>query len=159
MKLFDLAEDLKYLRDVYQNDEAITDEMLQQAEMNVESKIRTYCILIKEMKAEQKAVSDQKRKLDDRRIAIGNNIDKVLGVLHNVQTELGLKTVTVDGHRSTLTAKAPALIIENEDDIPDEFIVNKRIVAKQLAKENFKETGEVPEGFTLKTGETYIRVS
>ena len=105
MDLYHLAEDVKFLRDAYQNDERITEKMLQQAEMNVEAKIRTYCILIKEMKAEQKAVSDQKRKLDGRRIALSNNIDKVLGVLHNVQTELGMKTVTVDGHRSTLTAK------------------------------------------------------
>lgn len=161
MTLFELAEECRILRDLYQSDKEITAEMVELAELDLKEKIRNYCIIIKEIKAERAAVKDQREKLAARERSLTNNLEFLLKTLHNVQLELDLKKVTVDGHRSTITKKADGVRVVDEEAIDDEF---KRVdvtvkIQKNEAMRVFRETQKMPEGFELKDEETYVRVS
>lgn len=159
MILYELAEELLYLRDAYQNDESITDDMLMRAEIALEQQVKSYCILVKEIKAEENAIADQKRKLTSRQSSLAGNREKILGALHNIQTEVNMPKVSVDGHRSSIVKKPRSITIEDESLIPDKYIQTKISYNRALVKSELKETGEVAEGFGLSEPETYIKVS
>lgn len=159
MKLFDLAENLKAVRTAYENDELITADMLACAEMDVKEKIRNYCIVVKEIKAEREAVKEAKRQLNARENALTRNLETLLGTLHNVQSELGIKNVNVDGHRSTLCRKTTGVTVTEPDDVTEEFTRTVVSYCLREALQTFKDTGTLPKGFQLKNEETYIRVS
>ena len=159
MTLFDLAQELLALRDAYENDEPITPEMLDVAEMDVKEKIRNYCIVIKEIKAEREAVTHMKHALITRERALTNNLEFLLQTLHAVQNELGIKKVNVDGHRASLCNKPAGVNIVDENAVTDAFRKVTVEFRKADAIRHFKETGELPDGFALKDSETYVRVS
>ena len=159
MKLFDLADEFLHLRYAYQNDEDIDEDMLKQAEERLEEQVKAYCIIVKEIKAEEKALADQKRKISERQVSLTKNRNRLLGALHNIQTAVGKPKVSIDGHRSNICKKPRSVTIENEDLIGDDYVVVKTSFNKDLVKKQLKETGEIPEGFGLSKPETYIRVS
>ena len=102
MELFELADEFLHLRHAYQNDEDIDDAMLKQAEERLDEQVKAYCILVKEIKAEEKALADQKRKISERQSYLANNRERILGALHNIQTTIDKPKVSIDGHRSTV---------------------------------------------------------
>ena len=159
MTLFDLAEELIALREAYENDEPITPEMLDVAEMDVKEKIRNYCIIIKEIKAERQAVQHMKHGLIARERSLTNNLEFLLQTLHNVQDKLGIKKVNVDGHRASLCKKPAGVNIVDENAVADAFRKVTIEFRKAEAIRHFKDTGELPDGFELKDTETYVRVS
>ena len=159
MTLFDLAEELIALREAYENDEPITPEMLEVAKMDVKEKIRNYCIVIKEIKAEREAVQNMRQALVSRERSLTNNLEFLLHTLHNVQSELGIKKVNVDGHRASLCRKPAGVNIVNEAAVADAFRKVTIEFRKAEAIRHFKETGELPDGFKMKENETYVRVS
>ena len=159
MTLFDLAEELIALREAYENDEPITADMLEVAEMDVKEKIRNYCIIIKEIKAERQAVQNMRQALVTRERSLTNNLEFLMQTLHNVQSELGIKKVNIDGHRASLCQKPAGVNIVDETAVADAFRKVTIEFRKADAIRHFKETGELPEGFELKDTETYVRVS
>ena len=159
MTLFELAEQLKAVREAYENDETITDEMLQAAELDVKQKIKNYCIVIKEIKAEKKAVASLKSELYAREKALSRNLDFMKHTLTNIQTELGLKKVEVDGHRSAFRKNPASVKIIDENVISDEFKKVETTIMKQPVMDLYRLTGEVPEGFEIDDTGEYIHVS
>ena len=159
MTLFELAEQLLAIRYVYENDEQITPAMLEAAELDVQQKIKNYCIVIKEITAERKAVQALKAQLYAREKALTKNLEFMKETLTNIQTELGLRKVEVEGHRSSFRKKPASAKVVDENAIPDQFKKVEVTYMKQKALDFFRLTGEVPEGFEIdETGE-YIHVS
>ena len=159
MTLFELAEQLKAVREAYENDESITPEMLQAAELDVEQKIKNYCIVIKEIKAEQNAVKALKGKLYAREKSLVRNLDFMKDNLTNIQRELGLKKVQVEGHRSGFRKKPASVKVVDETAIHDDYKRVEISYHKQAVMDLYKLTGEVAEGFEIDDTGEYIHVS
>ena len=71
--------------------------------------------------------------------------------LQKIETELGSLSI----------AKSPISVeITNEDELPDEFkqqVVTTKIDKKAIA-DNFKATGEIPNGVVIHTENTNLRI-
>ena len=159
MEIYDLPDEFLHLRDAYQWDENIDDAMLKQIEERLDDQIKAYCILVKEIKAEEKALADQKRKITQRQSSLASNRERLLGALHNIQTAVNKPKVSIDGHRSTVCKKPRSITIEDESLISEKYKNIAVSYNKALVKTEMKETGEVAEGFGLSKPETYVRVS
>lgn len=159
MTLFELSEQLKAVRDVYENDETITPEMLETAELDVKQKTKNYCIVIKEITTEKKAVRALKSELYAREKALGNNLDFMKETLTSIQRELGMKKVEVDGHRSSFRKKPASVQVVDENAISDEFKKVEVTIKKKEVMDLYRLTGEVAEGFEIDDTGEYIHVS
>lgn len=127
--------------------------LLQQKSQNIIGYIRNNELTIEAMKNEEKRISEQRKALENRITKFKeyvkecmekNNITKIETVLGNLST-----------------AKSPISVeIINEDEIPEEFkteVVTTKIDKKAIT-DNFKETGEIPNGVKINTDNTYLKI-
>lgn len=126
---------------------------LQQKGSNIIGYTKNIELTINAMKEEEKRIADDRKslesKLDKFKQYVKENMEK-LGIT-KMDTELGTLSI----------AKNPLSVeIENEDEVPTEFkqeIVTVKI-DKTKIKNNFKETGEIPEGVNIITTNTSLRI-
>ena len=83
---------------------------------------------------------------------------EIVPIRGNIETrikkiETGLGTISI--------AKNPISVeIENEEEVPNEFktIITTTKIDKTKIKDNFKETGEIPDGVKINTENTSLRI-
>lgn len=126
---------------------------LQQKGSNIIGYTKNIELTINAMKEEEKRISEDRKslegKLDKFKQYVKENMER-LGIT-KMDTELGTLSI----------AKSPASVeIINEEAISSEFkqeIVTVKI-DKTKIKNNFKETGEIPEGVNIITTNTSLRI-
>lgn len=126
---------------------------LQEKGSNIIGYTKNIELTINAMKEEEKRIADDRKslesKLDKFKQYVKQNMEK-LGIT-KMDTELGTLSI----------AKSPASVeIINEDEVPNEFkqeVVTVKI-DKTKIKNNFKETGEIPQGVTIITTNTSLRI-
>ena len=106
------------------------------------------------------AIDVQIKRLQEYKKAEQNKIDKFKEYVKSNMERLGL--IKIETELGTLSiAKSPISIeIANEDEVPNEFkteVVTTKIDKKKIA-ENFKATGEIPNGVIIHTNNTSLRV-
>lgn len=127
--------------------------LLQQKSQNIIGYARNQELTIEAKKAEEKRIAES-RKADERRLEnFKKYVKECMEKNSIVKIETGLGTLSL--------AKNPVSVeITNEEAIPAEFkqeVVTTKIDKKAIA-DNFKQTGEIPEGVNINTTNTSLRI-
>lgn len=127
--------------------------LLQEKSQNIIGYLRNNELTIEAMKAEEKRISDVRKALENRNSKFKEYVKECMENNGITKIETGLGTISI--------AKSPVSVeIINEEAIPSEFkqeIVTVKI-DKIKIKDNFKETGEIPDGVNIITTNTNLRV-
>lgn len=126
---------------------------LQAKSSNIIAYVRNGESFIEAVKAEEKRLAEMRKvaenKVEKFKQYVKENMDKL--AITNIKTELGTLSI----------AKSPISVeITNEDEIPAEYkleVVTTKIDKKAIA-DNFKTTGEVPNGVVIHNDNTNLRV-
>lgn len=105
------------------------------------------------MKTEEKRISEQRKVLE-------NKLDNFKQYVKECMEQNGIKKIET-GLGTISIAKNPISIeIENEEEVPDEFktIITTTKIDKTKIKDNFKETGEIPDGVKINTENTRLQI-
>ena len=106
------------------------------------------------------AVDFQIKRLQDLKKARQNKLEKFKQYVKENMDRLGI--TKMDTELGTLSiAKNPMSVeIENEEEVPNEFktIITTTKIDKTKIKDNFKETGEIPEGVKINTENTRLQI-
>ncbi len=127
--------------------------LLQQKSQNVIGYVRNKELTIEAMKFEEKRISEQRKSLENRLTKFKEYVKECMenNDITKIETSLGSLTI----------AKSPISVeIKNENEVPSEFkqeVVTVKIDKKAIA-DNFKETGEIPNGVEIHTGNTNLRI-
>lgn len=127
--------------------------LLQQKSQNIIGYARNTELMINAMKEEEKRLADRRKLLENRLIRFKEYVKECMDKngITKIDTELGSLTI----------AKNPASVeIVNEDEIPSEYkteVVTIKI-DKTKIKNNFKKTGEIPDGVNILTNNTSLRI-
>lgn len=127
--------------------------LLQQKSQNIIGYARNIELTIDAMKSEEKRISEQRKVLENKLVKFKEYVKECMesNGFTKIETELGTLTI----------AKSPISVeIVNEDAIPTEYkqeITTIKIDKKAIA-DNFKTTGEIPEGVNIYTNNTNLRI-
>lgn len=139
-----------------ENKKQINEELtvlLQQKSQNVIGYVRNNELTIEAMKTEEKRLSDMRKALENKNNKFKEYVKECMENNGFTKIDTGLGSLTI--------AKSPISVeIENEDEIPSEFkqeVVTVKIDKKAIA-DNFKLTGEVPNGVKIHTDNTNLRI-
>lgn len=161
--LYNITNKFVELMDKAQEEELTEDEynrlgeelaiQLQQKSSNIIGYYKNLELLINDMKAEEKRISDNRKSLE-------NKLEKFKEYVKANMQRLGI--IKIENVLGTLSiASNPASVeIINEDEIPAEFkqeIITTKI-DKTAIKKHFKETGEIPAGTNIITTNTSLRI-
>ena len=126
---------------------------LQNKSSNIIGYIQNETILVEAIDTQIKRLQELKKSkqnnLENFKKYVKENMERLN--LSKVETELGILSI----------AKSPISVeIIDEDKIPNEYkdIVQTVKIDKTKIKDNFKETGETPEGVKIQTENTYLKI-
>lgn len=128
-------------------------ELLQQKSQNIIGYTKNIELTIEAMKTEEKRISEQRKVLE-------NKLDNFKQYVKECMEQNGIKKIET-GLGTISIAKNPISIeIENEEEVPDEFktVITTTKIDKTKIKDNFKETGEIPDGVKINTENTRLQI-
>lgn len=127
--------------------------LLQQKSQNVIGYVRNNELTIEAMKEEEDRIANNRKVLENKLTRFKQYIKECMENNGITKITTGLGTLSI--------AKSPASVeIINEEAVPSEFkqeIVTVK-VDKTKIKNNFKETGEIPDGVNIITTNTSLRI-
>lgn len=127
--------------------------LLQQKSQNIIGYTKNIELTIEAMKEEEDRISSNRKVLENKLTRFKQYVKECMENNGITKIETGLGTLSI--------AKSPASVeIVNEDEVPSEFkqeIVTVKI-DKTKIKNNFKETGEIPDGVNIITTNTSLRI-
>ena len=127
--------------------------LLQQKSQNIIGYSKNIELTIEAMKEEEKRISSQRKALENRLIKFKEYVKECMETnnITKIETTLG----------SLMIAKSPISVeIVNENEIPNEFkneVITVKVDKKAIA-DNFKLTGEIPNGVVINTENTNLRI-
>ena len=128
-------------------------ELLQQKSQNIIGYTKNIELAIEAMKTEEKRISEQRKALE-------NKLDNFKQYVKECMEQNGIKK-SETGLGTNSIAKNPISVeIENEEKVPNEFktIITTTKIDKTKIKDNFKETGEIPDGVKINTENTRLQI-
>ena len=128
-------------------------ELLKQKSQNIIGYTKNIELTIEAMKTEEKRISEQRNALE-------NKLDNFKQYVKECMEQNGLKKIET-GLGTISIAKNPiSTEIENEEEVPNEFktIITTTKIDKTKIKDNFKETGEIPDGVKINTENTRLQI-
>ena len=127
--------------------------LLQQKSQNIIGYTKNIELTIEAMKEEENRIPSNRKALENKLTRFKQYVKECMENNGITKIETGLGTLSI--------AKSPASVeIINEEAIPSEFkqeIVTIK-VDKTKIKNNFKETGEIPDGVNIITTNTSLRI-
>ena len=127
--------------------------LLQQKSQNIIGYTRNIELTINAMKEEEKRIAEDRKALENKMARFKDYVKECMERTDITKIETGLGTLSI--------AKSPVSVeIINEKEVPEEFkqaTVTIKI-DKTKIKDNFKETGEVPDGVVIHTNNTNLRI-
>ena len=127
--------------------------LLQQKSQNIIGYTKNIELTINAMKEEEDRIASNRKTLENKLTRFKQYVKECMenNGITKIETELGTLSI----------AKSPVSVeIVNEEAIPNNFkqeIVTVK-VDKTKIKENFKETGEIPDGVNIVTTNTNLRI-
>ena len=128
-------------------------KLLQEKSQNIIGYYRNNELTIQAMKEEEKRISEVRKALENRNESFKQYVKECMerGHFKKIETTLGSLSI----------AQSPISVeVTNEDEIPNEFkqeVVTTKIDKKAIA-DNFKATGEIPNGVIVHTDNTNLRI-
>ena len=127
--------------------------LLQQKSQNIIGYTKNIELTINAMKEEEDRIASNRKTLENKLTRFKQYVKECMENNGITKIETGLGTLSI--------AKSPVSVeIVNEEAIPSDFkqeIVTVK-VDKTKIKENFKETGEIPDGVNIITTNTNLRI-
>ena len=127
--------------------------LLQQKSQNIIGYTKNIELTINAMKEEEDRIASNRKTLENKLARFKQYVKECMENNGITKIETGLGTLSI--------AKSPVSVeIVNEEAIPNDFkqeIVTVK-VDKTKIKENFKETGEIPDGVNIITTNTNLRI-
>ncbi len=127
--------------------------LLQQKSQNTIGYLRNIELTIDAMKKEENRISEQRKSLENRALKFKTYVKECMeqGGFTKVETPLGTLSI----------AKNPISVeVIDKDLIPDEYkekVVEIKVNKKAIT-DNFKATGEIPDGVNILTQNTSLRI-
>ena len=128
-------------------------ELLKQKSQNIIGYTKNIELTIEAMKTEEKRISEQRKALENKLDNFKQYVKECMEQNGINKIETGLGTISI--------AKNPISVeIENEEEVPNEFktIITTTKIDKTKIKDNFKETGEIPDGVKINTENTRLQI-
>lgn len=128
-------------------------ELLQQKSQNIIGYTKNIELTIEAMKTEEKRISEQRKVLE-------NKLDNFKQYVKECMEQNGLKKIETSLGTISIAKNPISVEIENEEEVPNEFktIITTTKIDKTKIKDNFKETGEIPEGVKINTENTRLQI-
>ena len=127
--------------------------LLQQKSQNIIGYTKNIELTINAMKEEEKRIAENRKSLENKLERFKDYVKECMERNNITKIETGLGTLSI--------AKSPMSVeITNEDEVPSKFkqeVVTVKI-DKTKIKNNFKETGEIPNGVNIITTNTNLRI-
>lgn len=127
--------------------------LLQQKSQNIIGYTKNIELTIQAMKSEEKRISEQRKILENKLARFKQYVKECMenSGIKKIETGLGVLSV----------AKNPISVeIINESEVPGEYKTEEIVVKidKTKIKNDFKETGEIPNGVNILTENTSLRI-
>lgn len=155
-QLYDITERYKNLLDLAENtdiDKKMIIEALKGVDEELSTKADNIGRLYKNLGASIKVLKEEETRLQKRRKTFEKNQTNLKAYLKDCMRQIGKTKIKTDLFNFNLQANTPALMIEDEKNIPEEFFYNEKILDKTLLKEKLKEGLEIT-GASLKQSES-----
>lgn len=127
--------------------------LLQQKSQNIIGYTKNIELTINAMKEEEDRIASNRKALENKLTRFKQYVKECMENNGITKIETGLGTLSI--------VKSPASVeIVNEDEVPNEFKQETITVKidKTKIKNNFKETGEIPDGVNIITTNTSLRI-
>lgn len=127
--------------------------LLNEKSQNIIGYTKNLELTIEAMKTEEKRISDNRKVLENRLAKFKDYVKECMekGGFTKIETELGVLSI----------AKSPISVeIIDESEVPEQFkteVITTKIDKKTIT-DNFKETGEIPNGVKINTDNTYLKI-
>lgn len=138
MKLYEISNDMKRLEDLNLEPEAIKDTM-EGLEMSFNDKANNIAILNGNFSSDITAIDNEIKRLQAMKKTITNRQEQLKEYLRFNMSESGITSIKCDLFNITLRKASKVVQIDNEDDLPDEFVTvkttispDKNLIAKAL---------------------------
>lgn len=126
MTLYELTDNYKNLLEMAQNpdiDEQAIKDTLESMQGDIEEKADGYAKVIKELSAEADKLSAEIKRLTERKNVIQNSIAYMKQSLTNAMVVTGNTKFRTDYFSFNIQKNPPALIVDDETAIPDEYLI------------------------------------
>lgn len=134
-------------------DEEAWADTLEGLEGELEMKADAYAVVIDEIKANKEKYKKEMDRINAMYKASDNAIDRMKRSLESMMISTGKTKFETELHKFNIQKNAPSLVIDNEQDIPLEYLVIKQEVNKTAIKDAIK-AGETFEFAHLESSES-----
>lgn len=152
MNLYDINESLLSVIDNMEEceDKALFQQAINDLEILQAEKIDNTVKYIRNLEAEENAISEEVKRLQDKKKIISNKKERIKAYLYDFTSLTEGQKVKGGIFTLSLRNNAPNVKINDIEHIPNEYIKIEKVVDKNLLKTALK-NGEIIEGATLET--------
>lgn len=106
------------------------------------------------------AIDQEIKRLQDYKKARQNNLDRYKQYLKDNMEKLGITKLETEVGSLSIAKSPISVEIVNEDIVPNEYklVVTTTKIDKKAISDNFKSTGEIPDGVVIHTDNTNLRI-
>ena len=148
MTLYELTDDYRNLLEMAQNpdiDGQAIKDTLEAIQGDIEEKADGYAKVIKELSADTDKITAEIKRLTDRKNTIQNNIAYMKQSLTSAMTVTGNTKFRTDLFSFNIQKNPPALVVDDENAIPQEYLIPQEPKVDKKAIIDFLKGGnEVP---------------
>ena len=128
-------------------------ELLKQKSQNIIGYTKNIELTIEAMKTEEKRISEQRKALE-------NKLDNFKQYVKECMEQNGIKKIGTGLGTISIAKDRISVEIESEEEVPDEFktVITTTKIDQTKIKDNFKETGEIPDGVKINTGNARLQI-
>ena len=151
VELMDKAQDGELTEEEYnQLGEELAIE-LQKKGSNLIGYTKNVELTINAMKEEEKRISDSRKVLE-------NKLERFKGYVKDNMERLGITKMETSLGTLSIAKNPMSIEIENEEEVPSEYLIVTTKVDKTKIKNHFKETGELISGVRIIDDKTSLRI-
>jgi len=156
MKLYELTQNYINLQDLLE-DETIGQDIIEAAMKEVgediEEKAQNYAVIIKNLEAEAEALEKEEKRLAARKSSLRNRNKILKDNLENSMKAIGKTKFKTNLFSFNIGKNPPSVNIDDENLIPDQYIVYTKSAAKKAMLDDIKQ-GVIIPGVSLKQTES-----
>ena len=168
--LYQLTEEFSSLRDAVEWTDPETGEVLEGDALlpilaalkgDIAQKAGGVLCVAAEFKHRAAAFKAEEDRLAKRRKVLENAAERLKAYVRDSMEAMQLKKLEANTFKVVLVAgrETVAMDPERREDVPEQLRTYEWKPLTKEATEQFKETGTLPPGFTVKRGESYVRIS
>ena len=158
MTLYELTGQFLQVNEMAANGEIDEETMqgtLESIECEIEVKAENYAKVIRNLESDAEMLKKEEERLYERRKTIENNIKRIKTNLENCMIAVDKKKFKTDLFSFNIQKNAPALIIDNKNSIPAEYLIQQEpkvdtVNLKKYLKENKADFAHLEQSESLR---------